>query len=325
MPLFGPYNVRKLKAKRDVEGLIEALGYKKNKKVRRNAARALGQIGDPRAVEPLSAALKDKEHDVVRAAVGALGQIGPCAVRSLIAALKHERQWVREAAVKQLAEIGTPATKQLFSALKSKEIRVRAGAARALGEIGDPGAVEPLVASLEDLRSAAFSALDRLGWQPDRSELGAVYWIAKRQWDKCVEIGALAVEPLIAALKNKNIQFHHLHIAAALERIGDARAVEPLIKALKTKHVSRVYSRTRPAGRTGSRVHPWWEAMSSTAYYVRLAAAQALVGLYQQGALDEQARRRILAHRSTMTVPHQDEVGLGGSHSDTGIGKDFPL
>jgi len=29
MPLFGPPNVEKLKAKRDVKGLIKALGYQK--------------------------------------------------------------------------------------------------------------------------------------------------------------------------------------------------------------------------------------------------------------------------------------------------------
>ena len=57
MPLFGPPNVDKLKAKRDVKGLSRALSYQKDDEVRRRAAKALGEIGDAQAVEPLTAAL----------------------------------------------------------------------------------------------------------------------------------------------------------------------------------------------------------------------------------------------------------------------------
>jgi hypothetical protein len=53
MPLFGPPNASKLKAKSDVPGLIKALDFKKDPLVRRDAAVALGELGDPRAVEPL--------------------------------------------------------------------------------------------------------------------------------------------------------------------------------------------------------------------------------------------------------------------------------
>ena len=41
-----------------------------------------------------------------------------------------------------------------------------------------------------------------MGWQPGKDKIGASYWVAKRQLDKCVEIGGPAVEPLIAALKD---------------------------------------------------------------------------------------------------------------------------
>jgi len=73
--LFGPPNVEKLKAKSDVKGLIKALGYEKDSRVRRDAAGALGKIGDARAVEPLIAALKDEDKDVRTAAARVLGQI----------------------------------------------------------------------------------------------------------------------------------------------------------------------------------------------------------------------------------------------------------
>ena len=107
MPLFGPPNVEKLKAKRDVKGLIKALGYQKDGHVRNAAAGVLGQIGDTRAVEPLIAALKDESWGVRHYAAEALGQIGDTrAVELLIAALKDRDSNVREAAAGALEALG---------------------------------------------------------------------------------------------------------------------------------------------------------------------------------------------------------------------------
>ena len=94
MWIFGPPNVEKMKAKRNVKGLIKALGYQKDYKVRRDAAEALGQIGDARAVEGLTVKLKDREEiwEVRVAAAEALGAIGdPTAVDSLIAVLTDKK------------------------------------------------------------------------------------------------------------------------------------------------------------------------------------------------------------------------------------------
>ncbi|MCC7162462.1 MAG: HEAT repeat domain-containing protein [Anaerolineae bacterium] len=52
MPLFGPPNIEKLKAKHDVNGLIKALGDQKNSDLRAKAAKALGEIHDTQAVGP---------------------------------------------------------------------------------------------------------------------------------------------------------------------------------------------------------------------------------------------------------------------------------
>jgi HEAT repeat protein len=57
--------------------------------VRRNAAKALGEIGEAKAVEPLMAALKDPDFLVRENAVIALGEIGDVkAVEPLVAAVK---------------------------------------------------------------------------------------------------------------------------------------------------------------------------------------------------------------------------------------------
>lgn len=55
--MFKP-NVEKLASKRKVKGLIKALDAHGDSEIRRKAARALGEIGDKRAVEPLIQSLK---------------------------------------------------------------------------------------------------------------------------------------------------------------------------------------------------------------------------------------------------------------------------
>ncbi|GAG51532.1 unnamed protein product, partial [marine sediment metagenome] len=44
MPLFGPPNIEKLKEKRDVRGLLKALGHK-DARIRLNAENALNEMG----------------------------------------------------------------------------------------------------------------------------------------------------------------------------------------------------------------------------------------------------------------------------------------
>ena len=58
--LFGEPDIERLERKNDVDGLIRALQYKKSIGVRSAAARALGDLGDARAVEPLCAVLGDE-------------------------------------------------------------------------------------------------------------------------------------------------------------------------------------------------------------------------------------------------------------------------
>jgi len=234
--LFGPPNLKELESKGDVKGLIKALGYKKDKQVQFGAARALGEIGDARTVKPLIAALEDEDKGVGMAAARALRQIGDArAVEPLIATLKDKDMC--RAAARALGEIGDDrAVEPLIVALKDEYPYMGTAAARALGQIGDARAVEPLIATLKELkgrdqgmRKDVATALDRLGWQPDQSEAGAAYWVVKRKWEKCVEIGPPAARPLTAALEDRDVR---QAVARALAEIGTP-ATEPLIAALK--------------------------------------------------------------------------------------------
>jgi len=70
-------NITELTAKKDVEGLIKALRHKRAQ-VRQTAARALGEMGDERAVKSLIRVLNDSDEPriVRRRAAEALGNIG---------------------------------------------------------------------------------------------------------------------------------------------------------------------------------------------------------------------------------------------------------
>jgi len=249
MPLFGPPNVERLKAKGDVQGLIKALGYIKDANIRWASAGALGELGDVQAVEPLIAALKGQDEDMRRASAGALGQIGDVrAVEPLIAALKDQDEDVRRASARALGQIGdVRAVESLVVAFKDEGSYVREAATEALVEFGE-AAVEPLVALFEedkDVRGAASEAL--------------------------VKIGPAAVKPLVPLLKNEDVREAALE---ALEKIGPA-AVKPLASLLESKDMREAASEALI--KIGPAAVDSLVALLGGDYPVRKAASEALL------------------------------------------------
>jgi HEAT repeat protein len=125
--------------------------------------------------------------------------------------------------------------------LKDDAISIRLVAVDALGNVGSQKAIEPLVDVLEDsdagIRKATATALDKLGWQLGRNVTGVVYWIAKQNFEKCVEAGAVALKPLITALKDRNLSVQ-IEAAHALGELRDAGAVEALVAMLEKRENS---------------------------------------------------------------------------------------
>lgn len=281
MPLFGPPNVEKLKAKGDVKGLIKALRYEKDYRVRRDAAKALGKIGDARAVEPLIHALKDHRYDVWTSAAWALGGMGKAAVDPLIPLLKDKDSsaraaaaralgWIRDARVVDLliqalmdkdtsvrvhvagalGQIGDPrAVEPLIRALKDEDGRVQRNAVESLGEIGDPRAVEPLIQTLEEakdvVREAVPAALAKIGGA--RAVEGLMrrlghFVVGGKVAAALAEIGEPAVEPLLRRLRDDE---KNIEALCVLGRIGDKRALEPLLdyalKGIRRSMVSEIH------------------------------------------------------------------------------------
>ena len=157
-----------LKDKGAVEPLIKALNEDESRHTREEAARSLGKLSDARAIEPLIKALGDKEwlvsHDVAKALV----TFGVLIVEPLIQELANENQQVREQAAFALGELDDPrAVEPLITLLTDEHYRTRRAAARSLGELGDIKAVEPLINALTDenkgVQTSAARALGHLG------------------------------------------------------------------------------------------------------------------------------------------------------------------
>jgi HEAT repeat protein len=106
---------------------------------RHNAVVALGQIGDPSAIEAVMSALDDHESHVRQAAVETLVAIGPDCVPGLINKLEYfKSESTQQAAVTVLGRIGDKrAILYLVNRLGSTFFAVRAAVVLALTSIGE--------------------------------------------------------------------------------------------------------------------------------------------------------------------------------------------
>jgi len=190
--LFGKPNIEKLKAKRDVNGLIEALGYEKDEDIRKNAALALGDLDDSAAIDPLITALQDT-YDVKVGVMQALAKMSHTRVLDyLMESLRNPNDRIQITAVEILNLKGWDPgmnedgafywalrgnfreclarghlavvpliqllNKEDFLIRRKEDLLSRRDIAETLGQIGDIRAVEPLIQLLqhEDLVIASF-------------------------------------------------------------------------------------------------------------------------------------------------------------------------
>jgi HEAT repeat protein len=213
-PLFGPPNIEKLKARRDVKGLIKALSYPKDAEIRLQAVQALGEIGDARAVSPLFAAHKDKDRKVSWAATDALVKIASRSIEPFIPALNDSSRDVRYLAVYCLGSTGDPrAVEPLREALKDSDPLVRQNVASSLGKIPVASAVDALISALGDTdKHVRGNAADALGKSGDPRAVDQLISLVHDDW---YAVRVIAIE--------------------VLAKIGDARAIKPLIDSLGDK------------------------------------------------------------------------------------------
>jgi len=147
-----------------IPSLIEDLGQDKPKNVRQEAHDILIARGQE-SILPLSEALDSEDWRVREEAAKILGQIGDeRAVKALIQLFKDDKTRVQLWATDSLIAMGKRAVPPLIEALSDEDRRVRMGAVVALGEIQDLEAKEYLRKLLDDtdaeVRAAATEAID---------------------------------------------------------------------------------------------------------------------------------------------------------------------
>jgi HEAT repeat protein len=174
-------DIDRMKSQGDIQGLINSLSYESGSPtggdVRGAAAKALGELKNDTAIEPLILALKDEDRWVRRDAAQALGEFRDArAVEPLIAVLRdlkgESNEQIRLTVIETLGKLrDNRAVGSLITALKERNYWLRKAAADALGELKDARAVEPLTIALQDkipvVREAVSEALRQIGQQPE--------------------------------------------------------------------------------------------------------------------------------------------------------------
>jgi len=232
-----PSTRAKIKFEGAFDDVVRAL-QSHDEEVREEAARALGELGDRRAVNPLIELLGDDNRYVRREAAKSLGKIGDeHAIPALINALKDEDRYGREGAAEGLGGMGEKAFSSLIRAIKDDDWHVRMGAAIAFRIIGDKDALKVLIPAMKDenrfVRREVIKSLGRIG---DHSVIDTLI-AALKDPDRSVRLRAVSalskcndkrvIEPLIEALNDEDSGVR-LRVIRALEEIDDPRAVDAL-------------------------------------------------------------------------------------------------
>lgn len=234
-------DVRQLKEKFDIQGLIQAL-RSDDKAIRKRAAAALRTLDATHAIKALREAYKQEDDPQTRMVIAS-------AIQAL---LEYAKRGQKEAAP---VHSDVPAVQQLIQRLHSADSEAIIEAARKLGDLGDKIAVEPLVMLFQDpsmsirVRFTVAEALLKLESAPVEVTLLANLrdedWHIRR--NGAAILGQLKAEWAIEALANALRDPHPVvqrTARAALKRIGTPESRKVLAQA------SGVTSRAplRPAG-----------------------------------------------------------------------------
>ena len=222
-----PQELRQLKNQGDVEGLSKVLtSY--DKQDRLSAIHALGNEGDPRAINALSKILQAESWTEREAAVIAIGQINDIlSVNPLIEALHDPERFVRERAAEQLNQVAgslgvrknTRVVQLLLEAQRSDDTYTREqtavalmSAVQKLRSLTDPQFVDSLISKLNDenryVRRQAATALSQID-------------------------DPRAIQPLIQLQSDNDLLIREI-ASQAIQEVDDPRSISALIKVLNT-------------------------------------------------------------------------------------------
>lgn len=243
MGLFRPPNIEKMKAKKDVTGLIKALGYKKDIKIRISSTRALGAIGAAQAVEPLLACLWE-DRSMASEVITALGKIrDKRAIEPLVQFINREledEQYLGSKskrniviAISTLGKFGSDAVESLIS-LFTRSKNYGPKIIQTLAETGSHLAVEWLMTAYNNWGQDHLSIVMALGKSGDQRAVETVLFALK---DPDYELSSMAAQALDSLnWKPDKLEAGAYYWVAKREwstavKYG-ALAVEPLINVL---------------------------------------------------------------------------------------------
>jgi HEAT repeat protein len=274
---------------------------------KQDAIKALGEIGSPRALNPLINIMNVNDGGIRSSALTVLNKNYPDwgdtdaaakLVPRLIRDMKTGRGNAKFEAARVLREIDDPRVVTVFiGALKDRNWRLRKLAIDVLGNSGDPRVVKPLIRLLKSTdKSTRRYAADALG-NLDRPEVVKPLIDALKDKDASVRIRAIKAlgkkddarvnEPLLAALQEENTSVIRAAIGALAER-KEPRAFKPIMELAKHKN-SMVKKDANNALKKLMEVCPASELtglLSSSDYRLRESAVKAMAKHYSSEAVE---------------------------------------
>jgi HEAT repeat protein len=242
MSLFGPPNISKMKAKKDIAGLVKALEYQKDSDIRSSAAEALGEISDSGAIQPLFHLLENERVFYVRkTAVLALGSIGDPSVLMPLCSLliKGHADDVNDAIEEVINKFGPRAVQPMVQAIDSLPSHYNAQIDKILVRMGKAN-VEPFTDILSNpSNKGRRTAIKYLADLADIRAIPVLIECLSEDWEEIRScaiyglklIGTPAFDSLVQVLEGKNLTAKKSALRV-LEDYKNPLVVVPIISQL---------------------------------------------------------------------------------------------
>jgi HEAT repeat protein len=217
--------------------------------VRRSAVVALGRIRDTSATPALVESLTDESLAIE--AANALGQIGDArAVDGLVNLVGHNDASVRQAAVSALNSLTLPSiSKRIIPLLHDPDPNVRESAVKIAGYFGYPEAADALLELSHDANERVrCAALEHLPFVDDERTVDVLVRAMKEEMPNVRAAAARAlgnmcrpevVQPLVAGLSDEDAWVRYFS-ARALGRLRSEESVEALKKVVEKEKFNHV-------------------------------------------------------------------------------------
>lgn len=222
-------DIRNLRNRQDVEGLVSILNEGHDKEARLAAIDALGVIRDPRAVAALTNMLQSESWVEREAAVKSLGNLRDyLVIDPIVTALGDESRFVSQTAAKSLIKVAKSLGKQkdprvirhLLNAMSRVDSSVRDSTVEAF---------QAAIAALSRVQEPTFidALIDAIGH--DNAYVRQQVALALGQFDD-----PRVIKPLTMALKDSSLEVVEA-ATQALRRIQNPKSADPLFVALRDK------------------------------------------------------------------------------------------